>query len=453
MTKEVGFGSLSNHFLQRSRRNGSNFNLLLIGPAGCGKSTLLSNLYNQEILAADRRRNARLPGAIEFIDQSAEVLEAGVSLRLKITEVLGYGELSFAEDGAKTNREKINKIVKNVEDKHRQHFDSENFAKRAKSSDQTHNGQLKDQLYHAAVVFIQPQRNLNISALDLALIQSIQTRVNVIPVIAKADSYTGEELCRIKANLKRAFNESKILLFPNITDVSDDDWVIRDAVDVRSHCPFVTIAASVESGARFRQYPWGLVSIDAPIPRSTATRTTSNHALSLTGSNSRLSESQTECCGNDLLPMQKMLIRSHFEFLKRHTVDKLYENYRTEMVCNVQLAPEAPMRLNKSRDSLQQQPQPHEQEDQSESQKNDQAHQLLTDDEELFQSTTLDSICEEDDNIVQISLSGSLDALKPPRKGKNKGKGMAGIKSSKNVSAEILKEVHDDLVSPLPTIQ
>lgn len=446
MAKEVGIGSFSNHFLQMSRREGADFNLLVIGPAGCGKSTLISNVYNQEILPADRRRYARFPSGVEFIEHEVEVSEAGVALRLKVTEVLGYGELSFGDKGgADVQREKIQKIVKNVEDKHRQYFDGENYAKRSKNAAVAQQ-QTKDQLYHAAVVFIQPQRNLNVSPIDIALLQALQTRVNVIPVIAKADSFIGEELCRIKSNLKRAFNESKILLFPNITDVSDDDWVIKEAVDVRSHCPFVTIGAQPENGARVRQYPWGLVSIDAPVSRSSRpTSANSSHSLTLTSTTARLFE-QTECCGNDLHPMQKMLVRSHFEFLKRHTVEKLYENYRTEMVCNVQLAPEAPMRLNKSRPSEtaqeQQQKQPQQQEE-------------LDEDDEYFQSTQLDPIREEDEPVqTKFDLSSSFDNLTGAKSSKkNKNNKNKSLPINMKMTAQKLDDAHEDLVSPRPSIQ
>lgn len=450
MAKEVGLGSLSNHFLQRSRREGADFNLLVIGPAGCGKSTLLSNLYNQEILPSDRRRYTRIPKGIEFIEHESTIKEAGVDLRLKVTEVLGYAELSFGE--GRTQKEKIQKIVKNVEEKHRKFFESENYAQRsnAKQTDQ-----INDRLYHAAIVFIQPQRNLAISANDIALLQALQSRVNIIPVIAKADTFVGEELMRIKSNLKKSFNDSKILLFPNITDVSDDDWVIKEAVDVRSHCPFLTIAAQPDksaNGARFRQYPWGIVSIDTPVTRNKIA-TASSHSLSLNVT-ARLME-QAECCGNDLLPMQKMLIRSHFEFLKRHTIEKLYENYRTEIVCHVQMAPEAPMRLNKSHDILMEVvavsaipaatingpiEQREEKDDDDE-------------EEELFQATPLEPIREEDEptsitaSFVKC-ISSSFDNLNKKKKFKK-----SALNLLKKNSAEKMDEIHDDLVSPRPNIQ
>ena len=216
---------------------------------------------------------------------------------------------------------------------------------------------------------------------------------------------------------------------------------------MRSHCPFVTIAASFDNGARVRQYPWGSVSIEAPVPRSKPISANSSHSLTLT-STQRLFE-QTECCGNDLFPMQKMLIRSHFEFLKRHTIEKLYENYRTEIVCHVSVAPEAPMRLNKSRETLkdsepQQQLQTQSQPDQEEPSPN-QFINNESEDDNLFQPTILSPITEEEE---AIKISFELLTDKKSRKLKK-----SSSKTLKQLNSDSLVEVHDDLVSPLPGIQ
>ena len=208
----------------------------------------------------------------------------------------------------------------------------------------------------------------------------------------------------------------------------------------------------MENGpARARQYPWGLISIDAPVPRTSKPMANSSHSL-LTLSSTAV---QTECCGNDLFPMQKMLIRSHFEFLKRHTVEKLYENYRTEIVCHVLVAPEAPMRLNKSREALKDSDSNAEQQSQSQSQQPQaqaqqsqlqQAHAQEDEDDELFQSTPLSPINEEEEALkaASIQISGEKKSKKLKK---------SCSKTLKQISSENLAESHDDLVSPLPGIQ
>lgn len=459
MTKEVGFGSLSNHFLQRSRKDGSDFNLLVVGPAGCGKSTLLSNLYHQDILPADRRRNARIADAVEFIEHESEIVEAGVALRLKVTEVLGYGELSFGK--TRQNALKIQKILKHVDEKHKEHFERENYAQSMKKSSAATN---RDQLYHAAIVFVQPQRNLNINVTDIDLLKALQGRVNVIPVIGKADTYINEELTRIKANLKKSLHEAKILLFPNITDHTDDDWVIKEAVDVRSHCPFTTIAArpsEAHNGARFRQYPWGLISVDSPLSRTAklgnaaSIANASSQSLSLANTAvARINEHTGNCCGNDLIQIQKMLIRSHFEFLKSHTVEKLYENFRTEIIGRIQTAPEAPMRLNKSTDELKSiEHHQQEQQEQPKQQQQEQEEAEMTDEEELFKAVVLEPIREEREEDSPAQLPGNITNEPLNTKSKKMKKSKSANHLQRKMSAEQLQEAHDELVSPLPGLQ
>lgn len=462
MTKDVGFGSLSNHFLQRCRRDGADFNLIIIGAAGSGKATLLSSIYQQEVLPSERRRYARTIDGIEFADYSAAVQEAGVTLRLNVTEVLGYGELNFG--GSAKNNDKINKILKHIETKHRDYFDRENYAHRPGSTaDRSANVNNHDGLYHAAIVMIKPQRNLSLSPVDTALLQALQPRVNLIPVIAKADTYLPEELGRIKANLRVALAEAKVLQFPNIMETDEVDWVIKEAVEVRAHCPFVTIASlpsDEHNGARFRQYPWGVVPVEAPIRSNHVARNAlsqSHNSLSMSVSSvSRIMEHVAESSHNDLVSLQKMLIRSHFEFLKRHTVEKLYEIFRTEMVCRVQMAPQAPLRVARSREEIrakieevQKQVENTQVEvtvpvEQAQSEPVEEASQSV-----LQNSASLDPIREEDaeSQAASLSASRSLDDLNQPEKKKKR------IVKRVKKSSENLAELKDASESPRPILQ
>lgn len=462
-------GSLSNYYLQRCRREGSDFNLLVIGPAGCGKATLLSTVYQQEVLPRERRRHARTIDGLEFVEYASEIEEAGVVLRLQVTEVLGYGELSFG--GNAQHAEKIAKIVKHVEGRHLSHFERENCAHRP--SQKRNASTSRDQLYHAAIVFVQPQRGLALSANDCALLQALQPRVNLIPVVAKADTFVPEELSRVKGNLKAALTEAKVLQFPNITDVSDDDWVIKEAVEVRAHCPFTTVAASPandHNGVRYREYPWGLVPVESTMHRGIS-RSPSAVLSSISLGPTLQIQAVAEGSSNDLLPLQKMLIRSHFEFLKRHTAGKLYENYRTEMVCQVQLAPEAPMRMSKSaaasREEIRAKVEKIQQKivQQSQSQGKlepvelapvaPQSEDEAVFDEDTFVAASLDPIREEDgeEPVNHGSLAASLERLAPQPHDAASRKKKVTVKRLKPASGDRLEEAKDIAESPRPIAQ
>jgi septin family protein len=421
--------------------------LIVIGAAGSGKATLLSSIYQQEVLPSERRRYARTIDGIEFADYSAEVQEAGITLRLNVTEVLGYGELSFG--GSKKNAEKVSKILKHIEGKHRNFFDRENFAQRPNTAQVQAQKSHQDGLYHAAIFIVKPQKNLALSAGDIALLQTLQPRVNLIPVVAKADTYLPEELARIKVNLRIALSQAKVLQFPNIIDTDEVEWVVKEAVEVRAHCPFVTVASAPSAehqNARFRQYPWGVVPVEAPLRTNQSARTglsASLNNLSMSASSvSRLLEHAAESSHNDLTFLQKMLIRSHFEFLKRHTVEKLYEIFRTEMVCHVQEAPQAPLRLVRSREEIRSKIE--------EVQKAVEAAQVdvnVLPEEELLESSqewkvsaSLDPIHEEDE------FSSSCDNLAGPERKKKR----IVMRLKKSTSLTGLKDSDE---SPRPILQ
>ena len=272
-------------------------------------------------------------------------------LRLKVTEVLGYGELGFG--GSKTHHSKVHAIVKHVESRLQQQFDYENHASRPNAQRESDS---RPALYHAALILLQPDRNNSLGNLDKALLQALQPRVNLIPVISKVDQYLPADLARIKSNVKSALFEAKVLQFPNITDITDDDWVIREAVDIRALVPFVLIGA--EKNPNFnnqcvREYPWGSVAadqwaFDALHPQTSLTRMRSSRSLSNLINPSTVAFAVSECPAQNMLALQHMLISSYAEFLKQHTVDRIYENYRTEFVCLAAPAPEAPMRLAKT---------------------------------------------------------------------------------------------------------
>ena len=56
---------------------------------------------------------------------------------------------------------------------------------------------LKDNRIHVALYFIQPTGH-SLREIDIEFLKRIGPRVNVIPVIAKADSLTKEELIEFK---------------------------------------------------------------------------------------------------------------------------------------------------------------------------------------------------------------------------------------------------------------
>ena len=151
-----------------------------------------------------------------------------------------------------------------------------------------------------ALTFINSLREL-----DIELMKRLSPRVNVIPVIGKADSLTPAELAESKKLVMEDIEHYRIPVYNFPYDIEEDDEdTVEENAELRGLMPFAIVGSEevVEIGGRrvrARQYPWGVVEIDNP-----------RHS--------------------DFLAIRSALLHSHLADLKEITHDFLYENYRTE---------------------------------------------------------------------------------------------------------------------------
>lgn len=130
-------------------------------------------------------------------------------------------------------------------------------------------------------------------------------RVNVIPVIGRADSLTPHELAESKKLVMEDIEHYRIPVYNFPYDIEEDDEdTVEENAELRGLMPFAIVGSEdvIEIGGRkvrARQYPWGVVEVDNP-----------RHS--------------------DFLAIRSALLHSHLADLKEITHDFLYENYRTE---------------------------------------------------------------------------------------------------------------------------
>lgn len=94
--------------------------------------------------------------------------------------------------------------------------------------------------------------------------KKLHDRVNLIPVIAKADTMTPEEIKQFKTNVLNVINEHKIQIY-EFPDIDDDDLENnRTNSLLKSKLPFAIVGSNTTidlegKSVRGRQYPWGVV--------------------------------------------------------------------------------------------------------------------------------------------------------------------------------------------------
>lgn len=299
LTGYVGFANLPNQWHRKSVRKGFNFNVMVVGESGLGKSTLVNTLFNTSLYPPKERKGPSadiIPKTVSIQSISADIEENGVRLRLTVVDTPGFGDFV-------NNDESWRPIVDNIDSRFDAYLDAENKVNR-------HN--IIDNRVHACVYFIQPTGH-SLKPLDIEVMKRLHTKVNLIPVIAKADTLTDEEVAVFKKRILADIHFHDIQIFEGPRYELDDDETIAENNEIMSKVPFAVVGSNTEfqnadgRTVRGRKYPWGVIEVD-----------------------------NEEHC--DFVKLRQMLIRTHMEELKEHTNNFLYENYRSDKLTSLGVA-------------------------------------------------------------------------------------------------------------------
>lgn len=293
MNGYVGFANLPKQWHRKSVRRGFTLNIMVAGESGLGKKTLINTLFNREILSNDINEESA-----EFDDgetqpvrtrtDKAEIEEDGVKLNLSVISTPGFGESINNADSWKP-------IVDEINDRFDAHLEAESRINRSA---------IVDNRVHAFLYFIEPTGH-SLRSLDIALMKEIHEKVNLIPVIAKSDTLTEEEIIDFKQRILEDIRYQGIKTFNPAQYDNDDEESFANTQSIMNKLPFAVVGSTKEVETvdgrivRGRSYPWGIIEVD-----------------------------NEEHC--DFIKLRQLLIRNFLEELKEHTANSLYENYRSE---------------------------------------------------------------------------------------------------------------------------
>ena len=122
---------------------------------------------------------------------------------------------------------------------------------------------------HCCLYFISPYGH-GLKTLDLEFMKQLGSKVNIIPVIAKADCLTMGEVKKLKTRILKELETAGVQIYQLPEVDSDEDEEYRQEVsELRDSLPFTVCGANtlVEVGGktiRGRQYSWGMVEVDNP---------------------------------------------------------------------------------------------------------------------------------------------------------------------------------------------
>ncbi|KAI8057094.1 Septin-domain-containing protein [Syncephalis plumigaleata] len=272
---------------RKNSKKGLQFTLMVVGASGSGRTTFVNTLCRTQVLPP-REPDTTVTG-VRICPYSVELEEEDIKINLTIVDTPGFGDSIDNESGFKD-------ILAYVERQYDSILEEESRIKR--------NPKFRDNRVHTLLYFITPTGH-GLRELDIELMRRLGPRVNVIPVIGKADTFTRSELASFKRRVMEDIEHYNIPIynFP-YDDEEDDDDTIEENSELRALLPFAIIGSddtedTDEGPVRVRRYPWGTAIVD-----------------------------EAEHC--DFVKLRYALLSSHLTDLKEITHDFLYENYRTE---------------------------------------------------------------------------------------------------------------------------
>ncbi|KAJ1546622.1 hypothetical protein HK405_006969 [Cladochytrium tenue] len=286
-TAAIGIANLPNQRHKIVSRKGANFTIMVVGESGLGKSTFINTLFTtllREYKKPEQRFAKQLERTVQIDVVRAEIEEKGFNVRLTVIDTPGFGDYVNNEDCWVP-------IVEFLDEQHQGYMQHESKAHR-KSPD--------DLRVHVCLYFINPSGH-NLKPLDIEVMKQLCTRVNLIPVVAKADTLTPADMLAFKERIRDAIATHNIQVYSPPVQ-SEDEETTRRNTSILSAMPFSVIASEsdvVVNGqkVRGRQYLWGVAEV----------------------------ENESHC---DFKKLRNLLIRTHMHDLISTTEEHHFENFR-----------------------------------------------------------------------------------------------------------------------------
>ncbi|KAI8877719.1 Septin [Backusella circina FSU 941] len=287
----VGVAHLPNQKHKLISKKGTHFTLMVCGESGLGKTTFINTLFTTTIKnfkQQEQRHVKQMDRTVEIEITRAELEENQFRVKLSIVDTPGFGDYV-------NNHESWAPIIEFIDDQHESYMRQE--------QQPTRQGVI-DMRVHACLYFIRPTGH-SLKPLDIQLMKRLGSKVNLIPVIAKADTLTPKDLAQFKENIRQSIDENGISVFSCLVDSEDEETTTRNK-SILSALPFSVIGSTqtVKVDQREvlgREYSWGVAEV----------------------------ENDSHC---DFKKLRNLLIRTHMLELISSTEDVHYEYYRQQQM-------------------------------------------------------------------------------------------------------------------------
>ncbi|KAM7418898.1 hypothetical protein PAMA_016156 [Pampus argenteus] len=283
----VGIDAILEQMRRKAMKQGFELNIMVVGQSGLGKSTLMNTLFKSKVSRKSVQPNVeeRIPKTVEIKSISHDIEEKGVRMKLTVIDTPGFGD--------QINNENCwLPIMKFINDQYEAYLQEEININRKK--------RIPDSRVHCCIYFIPPTGHC-LRPLDVEFMRRLSKVVNIVPVIAKADTLTLEERDFFKQTIREELRANGIDVYPQKEfDEDAEDRMINDKI--REMIPFAVVGSDQEyqvNGKKIlgRKTKWGTIEV----------------------------ENIAHC---EFAYLRDLLIRTHMQNIKDITGSIHYETYR-----------------------------------------------------------------------------------------------------------------------------
>uniref|UniRef100_A0A8C3XB31 Neuronal-specific septin-3 n=1 Tax=Catagonus wagneri TaxID=51154 RepID=A0A8C3XB31_9CETA len=286
----IGIDTIIEQMRKKTMKTGFDFNIMVVGQSGLGKSTLVNTLFKSQVSrkASSWNREEKIPKTVEIKAIGHVIEEGGVKMKLTVIDTPGFGD--------QINNENCwEPIEKYINEQYEKFLKEEvNIARKKR---------IPDTRVHCCLYFISPTGH-SLRPLDLEFMKHLSKVVNIIPVIAKADTMTLEEKSEFKQRVRKELEVNGIEFYPqkefdeDLEDKTENDKIRQESM------PFAVVGSDKEyqvNGKRVlgRKTPWGIIEV----------------------------ENLSHC---EFALLRDFVIRTHLQDLKEVTHNIHYETYRAK---------------------------------------------------------------------------------------------------------------------------
>ncbi|KAJ8786926.1 hypothetical protein J1605_023181 [Eschrichtius robustus] len=275
------------------------------GQSGLGKSTLINTLFKSKISrkSVQATSEERIPKTIEIKSITHDIEEKGVRMKLTVIDTPGFGDHI-------NNENCWQPIMKFINDQYEKYLQEEVNINRKK--------RIPDTRVHCCLYFIPATGHAShvplatpspmsfrssLRPLDIEFMKRLSKVVNIVPVIAKADTLTLEERVYFKQRITADLLSNGIDVYPQKEfDEDSEDRLVNEKF--REMIPFAVVGSDHEyqvNGKRIlgRKTKWGTIEV----------------------------ENTTHC---EFAYLRDLLIRTHMQNIKDITSTIHFEAYRVK---------------------------------------------------------------------------------------------------------------------------